>query len=490
MSLDLLEAFGLEDADSSGAKNPKSESKQAQLALFADVGSFSAIDKTPTNSPAPQLTAPEDDDWGDFEDAMGAGGDSLGLGHKKNALSMSTRYKYDLDELGAATAPAAPPRRQEIDLLNKEFASTTISTAATRHIPTGNSAKVNRDSDVLFDASDDEGEDDGEDDFGDFEDSIPVVEPQQNQVEIDLLGLDEPLNDAKPIHNDIKLDPALPAQHDTFTESWDDFGPTDYNADDNAESVKPMINYSNIKGSADPVGSGQALSGISIPPPSVLLSTFVPIVETVERELAQPLASCETAIRQQILSDPKTTEYIRGYLLVMTVCGHIVGGRKLRWKRDTVLGQSMKIGPAGSGRSGGMKLTTVDKTEVTKEDGEVAEVLRAWNRQVGKIKSIVVEAKKASNTEVGAVPELRDTMAVKATKQSEGGIPSRKPCLLCGLKREERVDKVGVDIQDSFGEWWVEAANMHRCITPTLINNKKADVEQFAGISGSNTNRK
>ena len=351
-------------------------------------------------------------------------------------------------------------------MLNQEFASTTITTAAARHIPTGPAAKGNNDSDVLFDASDDEGEDDGEDDFGDFEDSIPVIEPQQQQVEIDLLGLDQPFNDTKTVNTDIKMEHSIPAEHDTFNESWDDFAPPDHNADDHVESAKPTINYSNIKGSVDPVGSDQALSGISIPPPSVLLSIFVPIVETVETELVQPLASNETAIRRQILLDPKTTEYVRGYLLVMTVCGHIVGGRKLRWKRDTVLGKSMRIGTAGSGRSGGMKLTTVDKTEVTKEDGEVAEVLRAWNRQVGKIKSIVVEAKKASNADVGSVPELRETMAVKASKQSEGGIPSRKPCLLCGLKREERVDKVGVDIQDSFGEWWVEEANMHRCITP------------------------
>jgi hypothetical protein len=470
MSLDLLEAFGLDAADSSGTRNTKSDPKQAQEDFFADVGCLPALDKTTASKPAAQPVAPEEDDWGDFEDAAEGGGDALGLRHKKNAPSTSTRYKYGLDELGAATASAAQPRRHEIDLLNQAFASTTITTAAARHIPTGQVAKGNNDSDVLFDASDDEGEDDGEDDFGDFEDSVPVIEPQQQQVEIDILGLDQPFNDTKTVNTDIKMEPSIPAEHDTFNESWDDFAPTAHNADDHVESVKRTVNYSNIKGSVDPVGSDQALSGISIPPPSVLLSIFTPIVETVEMELVQPLASNETAIRRQILLDPKTTEYVRGYLLVMTVCGHIVGGRKLRWKRDTVLGQSMRIGPAGSGRSGGMKLTTVDKTEVTKEDGEVAEVLRAWNRQVGKIKSIVVEAKKASNADVGSVPELRETMAVKASKQSEGGIPSRKPCLLCGLKREERVDKVGVDIQDSFGEWWVEGANMHRCITPTPLD--------------------
>jgi hypothetical protein len=472
MSLDLLEAFGLEGADSSSPKNTKSEAKQAPASLFGELDGLSALDGTAARKQVPQSTALEDDDWGDFEDATDAGGTgATGPGHRKSAPSVATRYKYGLDELGPPpTAPATQARNNEVDLLSQAFASTVVTTAATRHVVAGDVKRTN-DSDVLFDASEDEGGDDAEDDFGDFEDSVPATKsPQKSQqepVEIDLLGLDEPLNDLKTQSNaDIKIESSKPVEHDTFDESWDDFAPVDEKlVSDNIKITEPTINYSNIKGSADPVGSDQGLSGVSIPPPSVLLSMFVPIAETVEKDLIQPLASCEAAVRQQILSDPRTAEYVRGYLLVMTVCGHTMGGRNLRWKRDTVLGQSMRIGPA-SGRSGGMKLTTVDKTETTKEEGEVAEVLRVWNRQVGKIKSIVAEAKKASNSDIGPVPELRQTMSVKVVKQSEGGIPSRKPCLLCGLKREERVDRVGLDIQDSFGEWWVEGANMHRCITP------------------------
>ena len=100
MSLDLLEAFGLDAADSSGTRNTKSDPKQAQAGFFADVGCLPTLEKTAASKPAPQPTAPEEDDWGDFEDAAEGGGDAMGFGHKKNAPSTSTRYKYGLDELG------------------------------------------------------------------------------------------------------------------------------------------------------------------------------------------------------------------------------------------------------------------------------------------------------------------------------------------------------------------------------------------------------
>lgn len=31
-----------------------------------------------------------------------------------------------------------------------------------------------------------------------------------------------------------------------------------------------------------------------------------------------------------------------------------------------------------------------------------------------------------------------------------------KFCIICGLKREECVGKVDFEVEDSFGEWWVE----------------------------------
>src|SRR5437016_4513290 len=114
MSLDLLEAFGLDTADSSGVKTTNSDPKQAEAGFFAD-GSLSALDKTSVSNLTPQPTAQEEDDWGDFEGATDTGGDAFSLGHKKNPPSTTTRYKYGLDELGAATASTAQ-QRQEIDL--------------------------------------------------------------------------------------------------------------------------------------------------------------------------------------------------------------------------------------------------------------------------------------------------------------------------------------------------------------------------------------
>jgi hypothetical protein len=60
------------------------------------------------------------------------------------------------------------------------------------------------------------------------------------------------------------------------------------------------------------------------------------------------------------------------------------------------------------------------------------------------------------------VPDLQETMPIKTLKQSEGGMPARQPCMMCGLKREERVTAADMATDDSFGEWWIDQVNMHR----------------------------
>ena len=136
-----------------------------------------------------------------------------------------------------------------------------------------------------------------------------------------------------------------------------------------------------------------------------------------------------------------------------------MAGRKSRWKRDKHLAQSMRIGPATSGRSGGMKLTGLDRTETSREDTEVEDVLLVWREQIGRLKTAVLGAS-ADGIKL-SVPELAATMPVRVAKGSEGAIVSTQACALCGLKREERVAKVDVDVEDSFGEWWLDGTNMH-----------------------------
>jgi hypothetical protein len=108
-----------------------------------------------------------------------------------------------------------------------------------------------------------------------------------------------------------------------------------------------------------------------------------------------------------------------------------------------------------------MKVASLDKTESTKEDGEAAEIVRLWNLQAGRIRSIVTEIRKSS-AGFAFVPEIREVMPVRTAKAAEGSVSSAKPCALCGLKREERVAKIDFDVMDSFGEYWVERTNMHR----------------------------
>jgi hypothetical protein len=109
-----------------------------------------------------------------------------------------------------------------------------------------------------------------------------------------------------------------------------------------------------------------------------------------------------------------------------------------------------------------MKLTGIDKSENMKEEREVSDVVRAWKEQVGRLRHVVAAANQAKAGSLGSVPDVQETMAVRRLKQAEGGIPARQPCMLCGLKRDERVAAADVAVDDSFGEWWVEQVNMHR----------------------------
>jgi len=210
----------------------------------------------------------------------------------------------------------------------------------------------------------------------------------------------------------------------------------------------------------------------NIPPPSVLLAIFPSIFDLPQSALFKPVANQTFSLKNRIMSDPSTIDFLRAYLLLACVAAHITAGRKLRWKRDTLLSQAMSIGPAVSGGKGGMKLTGVDKTEVTKEDREAAEVVRAWKDQLGRLRSAVAVANSSlqDHSKHLAIPDLSEGMHVKT---QVGGLTAPKPCLVCGLKREERVNKVDVDVEDSFGEWWVEHWGHRTCRNFWLEHQKK-----------------
>ncbi|KAG9812034.1 hypothetical protein KCU68_g20439, partial [Aureobasidium melanogenum] len=177
-------------------------------------------------------------------------------------------------------------------------------------------------------------------------------------------------------------------------------------------------------------------------------------------QFLQPLSALPSSQKSHFLTTPETKTFLASYVTLAHVLGYIIAGRKFRWKRDKHLAQSMRIGPAMSGRSGGMKLTGLDKSEAGREDTEVQVVLSVWREQAGRLKTAVTGA--SVHGSKLTVPELGDALPVRVAKGSEGAITSTQACALCGLKREERVTKVDVAVEDSFGEFWVEGTNMHR----------------------------
>ena len=338
-----------------------------------------------------------------------------------------------------------------------------------------------RDPSVLFDV-----ELDGEsvdDDFGDFETySEPNVDPiRRHEPQIqpthdygDLLGVEN----VQSATDSTKLDQrstsddkaaVSPAAH--FDDPWDDFEDAQpsmaaVTTRSEAPSGTPAQQRFQMRPKAmtavRPQETITDLPPTNVPPPVVLLSLFPSLLASADDALFKPLSKLDSKQRQVLLAHPATQQFVRGYLTYAHALGHIIAGRKLRWKRDQYLAQGMRIGPAG-GKSG-MKLTGLDKTEVVKEDREVLDTVRIWKAQVGKLRSVVTAG--SLNIGVGtakmpALPEISEQLPVKALKAVEGGVTAPHACALCGLKREERVLKVDVEVDDSFGEWWVPGMSMH-----------------------------
>ncbi|KAH8595702.1 hypothetical protein B0O99DRAFT_511570 [Bisporella sp. PMI_857] len=199
----------------------------------------------------------------------------------------------------------------------------------------------------------------------------------------------------------------------------------------------------------------------NIPPPSVLLALFPSIFDLPQTALFKPVASQPFSLKNRIISDPLTIEFLRAYLLIATVAARIIAGRKLRWKRDTMLSQAMKMGPAAGGR-GGMKLVGVDKAETTRENREAADVVRTWKDQLGRLRSAIAIANSSIQESSShlAIPDINEALHIKTQDRA---LTAPKPCVICGLKREERVHKVDIDVEDSFGEWWTEHWGHRAC---------------------------
>lgn len=97
-----------------------------------------------------------------------------------------------------------------------------------------------------------------------------------------------------------------------------------------------------------------------------------------------------------------------------------------------------------------MKLASIDKRESLKEEREVADVLQAWQTHAHSFNSTLYKACISRN-----LPALSAKPSLHLAK-GPAVLTSPYACALCGLRREERITQVDVEVNDSFGEFWIE----------------------------------
>ena len=222
----------------------------------------------------------------------------------------------------------------------------------------------------------------------------------------------------------------------------------------NKQPLKPRMvssNQSTHRKQESTVRAGTSASALppsNVPPPSILISMVSGLVEKLPVQVDNVMQSLtESRGSSRVLEIA-----LRKCIASLRVAARITAGRKLRWKRDTHLAQSMRIGQAGKG----MKLSGVDRNEVKKEDREAAEFVHIWQKHLGSIRRGLALVNSQVAGSPLALPEIAESLAIRTIKVANGGISAPECCALCGIKREERVDKVDVDVYDAFGEWWTD----------------------------------
>lgn len=517
MSADLFAAFG--DAPSQNKQAPQASTNAQSASAFSF---FDDLASPPPGQTQPQpqkqalqwgqstvQTAENDDDWGDFE---GSSVSQSAQTFQPSQTSWQTApVKQDPFAFTSTPQPSQTSQVQwQPSSANQDAFAFESTAQASQHSQRGwqpapvYKAKESSDSNVLFDAE--EAIENEDDEFGDFEGptsgTTSAAAPAGSAGLADLLG-DLTVSPTKPPETSKReniISPgktptspnpkgnrtgpfgsfSKPKQQSTPTptpapktdDTWDSFDdwetsiPTKVQAESSTKPKQPSGPSETApqlalpKLNLDEPQPGE-LPPTNVPPPGVLLSLFPPLFAEAQEKLFKPMAAQTLPMRNKLLSEPTTIAYLRGYLALASVAARIIAGRKLRWKRDMHLSQGMRIGPASSRATSGMKLTGIDKSENMKEEREVSDVVRAWKEQIGRLRHVLSAIKQANpDSSLGRGPDLQETLPVRTLKQAEGGIPAPQPCMLCGLKRDERVTEQAVE--DSFGEWWIEQTSMHR----------------------------
>ncbi|KAI4791373.1 hypothetical protein E4T44_12964 [Aureobasidium sp. EXF-8845] len=514
MSQDLLAEFGdfaIKDTPTQNYTTPQTQSSLLQS------NHNSNTYHTQTSSIQAQtqdedIWDDDDDDFGDFEEPEPQPQQSIPITRNQAPTPPLKEVKpvpqpVSRSDPKPAPKPAPQPVSKPVPKptpqpAKKSSGPPVILKKATKASQLPSNHPMARFADILFDADEyDENEDaevvgswGDEDDFGDFETSeTPAVstnptkpspapsksvKPSSATVPasaIDLLGLDDPVEMTNNVtqtsgprsvpktkvstrKSPVTRPTAIPRQESALTneDAWDDFEisqptlPTQPSPQTNISEEAPQIQLpKDILGDLTTLPMTTGVAPSNIPPPSVLLSIFPSVLTSLAHQFLHPLSTLPSSQKSHFLSTTETKTFLASYITLTHVLGHILAGP-----------QSMSIGPATSGRSGGMKLAGLDRSEAGREDTEAQVVLSVWREQAGRLKTAVTGA--SVHGSKLTVPELGEALPVRVAKGSEGAITSTQACALCGLKREERVAKVDVAVEDSFGEFWVEGTNMHR----------------------------
>jgi hypothetical protein len=281
-----------------------------------------------------------------------------------------------------------------------------------------------------------------EDDWGDFSIAISREEPKQED-----LGLSAGASSHEKV-------PAV--AENAEKEGWDTFEdgePTAVTQYTNSPLSVTSPAQTVLQSQSQPRGLPSTEKATAVPavgesrptnlPPPVILLQILPKVF----ECAADISNTEQSI-----------QVCNAIIRAHTVATHLIAGRTLRWKRDNILSQSARIGPAAAGRKGGgMKLTAIDKSESLKEEREVADVIQAWDRHAHFFNSTI---RKAGIQR--PLMTLSEKFRPRTAKAAEI-LTSPHACALCGLKRDERIPEAEINVDDSFGEFWIQHWGHRAC---------------------------
>ncbi|CEL02789.1 hypothetical protein ASPCAL03952 [Aspergillus calidoustus] len=455
MSADLFAEFGVGPSTSHPSRAPNQQaviSQTSSLIPDFDIAdqAFTAQSSNHLNGPTPSYTQQqgatgypirsEFNDFGDFEQPQQPvnGNDVL---FDATLESFSDDGSDDWGEFETAEAPPTrshlnPPEKQKAMMASKSKVS--------------HDSKPSRGAQAIPNLLD-------------SLDTLSMNErPSHNNRPSNKKSIDDALTIGSCVSQPQPPRPKLPMEEEPF-EEWGDFtdGPIQTSQPSSAKTSAQQVSSKSGELSQPTkaaLGSGvrtmQAHKPVTqstptshvrptnIPPPSILLGLFPRLFEQLRQE--------GTKAKKKAQQKESLGAVALSIICTLKAVARVVAGRTLRWKRDAILSQSMRIGPARSGKVGGMKLSTVTKNEDIKEQQEAVDVINMWRDRAALFNSVIQAAGRRP------VQVVSETTRVTTATLGQGAIKASHACALCGLKRDERIPKLDENVEDSFGEWWTE----------------------------------